>query len=60
MPGSGPGASGGAPQPDPVAGIAVALAGLDGLDHRPTAAHVAAFDRVHTALTDALSAIDQV
>jgi hypothetical protein len=48
------------PRPDPVEEVHAAMAGLDGLDPRPTAGHVAAFDRVHTALTDALSAIDEV
>jgi hypothetical protein len=51
---------GNAPRPDPVAGVGVAMAGLQGLDARPTAEHVAAFDRVHTALSDALLAIDEV
>jgi hypothetical protein len=51
---------GNAPRPDPVAGVDVAMAGLQGLDTRPTAEHVAAFDRVHTALSDALLAIDEV
>ncbi|WP_169748079.1 hypothetical protein [Pseudonocardia acaciae] len=45
------------PSPDPSPAIADAL---DGLDARPTAQHVAAFERVHAALTDALSAIDGV
>ncbi|GAA5175387.1 hypothetical protein GCM10023321_81340 [Pseudonocardia eucalypti] len=35
-----------------------ALARLDGLDRRPTAEHVPAFERIHTALTEALSTID--
>jgi hypothetical protein len=43
-----------------LAAVTSALVGLDGLEHRPTAGHVAAFERVHTALTDALSAIDGV
>jgi hypothetical protein len=46
--------------PDPTSAVADALAGLDGLESRPTAQHVAAFERVHGALTDALSAIDGV
>jgi hypothetical protein len=46
--------------PDPGADIAEALAALDRLDDRPTAGHVAAFERVHRTLTDALSAIDGV
>jgi hypothetical protein len=53
-------ASGTEPNPDPIAGIHAAMAGLAGLDARPTASHVAAFDRVHVALTDALTAIDEV
>ena len=32
-----------------------AMAGLDGLDERPLAEHVAAFERVHAALGDALA-----
>ncbi|MDT7599261.1 MAG: hypothetical protein QOK26_1338 [Pseudonocardiales bacterium] len=44
----------------PTERVAAALAGLDGLDARPTGEHVAAFERVHVALTDALSAIDGV
>src|SRR4051812_47406427 len=40
--------------------IPAALAGLDELERRPTADHVAAFERVHIALTDALAAIDGV
>lgn len=46
--------------PDPTSAVADALAELDGLQARPTAEHVAAFERVHAALTDALSAIDEV
>jgi hypothetical protein len=45
---------------EPTERVAAALAGLDGLDARPTGEHVAAFERVHVALTDALSAIDGV
>lgn len=45
------------PSADPVA---EAVAGLDALGSVPTAAHVAAFERVHLALTDALAAIDGV
>jgi hypothetical protein len=37
-----------------------ALAGLDGLDQLEPAEHVARFDAVHTALTEALSSIDKV
>ncbi len=43
-----------------LAGIDGAVAGLDGLDAVPVAEHAEAFDRVHTALADALSAIDEV
>jgi len=32
-----------------------AMAGLDGLGERPLAEHVAAFERVHAALGDALA-----
>jgi hypothetical protein len=45
---------------EPAERVAAALAGLDRLDTRPTGEHVAAFERVHVALTDALSAIDGV
>lgn len=45
---------------EPLARIASAMAHLDGLEHRPLTEHVAAFERVHLALTDALSAIDGV
>jgi hypothetical protein len=45
---------------DPGADIAEALAALDRLEDRPTSGHVAAFERVHRTLTDALSAIDGV
>jgi hypothetical protein len=46
--------------PEPVAPVAAAISELNGLEHRPLGEHVAAFDRVHLALTDALSAIDGV
>lgn len=36
--------------------IARAMAGLEGLDERPLPEHVEAFERVHTALGDALAA----
>jgi hypothetical protein len=52
--------SGTEPNPDPTAGIRVAMAGLAYLDACPTASHVVVFDRVHGALTDALTAIDEV
>jgi hypothetical protein len=45
---------------DPVAGITAALDATDNLDRLPTARHVEAYEHVHTALTDALSAIDEV
>lgn len=38
--------------------LAEALAGLRGLDQRPTAEHVRAFERVHAAMSEALAAID--
>ena len=41
---------------DPVGAVDAALAGLDGLDDRPLAEHVAVFERIHTALGDALAA----
>jgi hypothetical protein len=52
---TGPGEAG-----EPAERVAAALAGLERLDTRPTGEHVAAFERVHVALTDALSAIDGV
>lgn len=54
-----PGGGTGGPS-DLAAGIADALSALEGLDARPTATHVDAFEHMHTALTDALSAIDGV
>lgn len=44
----------------PVAAIPAALAALEDLDGRPTAEHVPAFERMHTVLTGALTAIDGV
>lgn len=41
---------------DPSVTVARAMAGLDGLDQRPLAEHVAAFEQVHAALGDALAA----
>jgi hypothetical protein len=41
---------------DPVGAVDSALAGLDGLDERPLAEHVAVFERIHSALGDALAA----
>ena len=40
--------------------VCSAMAALEGLQARPTATHVAAFEQLHAALTDALSAIDEV
>lgn len=48
------------PPPDGAQAISFAMAGLDGLDDLPVAEHVARFDAVHVALTEALSAIDKV
>jgi hypothetical protein len=45
-----------APGPEaPAAAVARAMAGLDGLAGRPLAEHVDAFERVHTALGEALA-----
>jgi hypothetical protein len=45
------------PRPaDPRPAVDSAMAGLDGLANRPPAEHVEAFERVHTALSDALAA----
>jgi hypothetical protein len=45
------------PRPvDPLVAVDRAVAGLDGLADRPPAEHVEAFERVHTALSDALAA----
>ncbi|WP_300019111.1 hypothetical protein [Pseudonocardia sp.] len=38
------------------ASVDAAMSGLDGLDDRPLADHVEAFERVHAALGDALAA----
>ncbi len=40
--------------------VAEAVVGLDALSSASTEAHVAAFERVHLALTDALATIDGV
>jgi hypothetical protein len=48
------------PPPDPTAEIDHAVAGLDELTELPVAEHVARFDAVHAALTNALSSVDQV
>jgi hypothetical protein len=45
---------------EPTTPITTAMTLLDGLQHRPPHQHVEAFERVHQALTDALSAIDGV
>lgn len=45
---------------EPSAQITGAMTLLDGLEHRPPSEHVAAFERVHQVLSDALSAIDGV
>ena len=42
------------------AAVMAAMAGLGGLDALPVTEHAEAFDRVHGALVDALSAIDGV
>jgi hypothetical protein len=41
---------------DPAEVVDAAMAGLEGLVERPLAEHVAAFERVHAALGEALSA----
>ena len=52
-----PPAGGPLPAPaDPAVVVARAMAALDGLTDRPLAAHVAAFERVHAALGEALAA----
>lgn len=43
-------------EPDAAAGVERALAGLEGLEGRPLAAHVEAFEQVHVALGEALAA----
>ena len=45
------------PRPaDPAEVVGRAMAGLDGLAEQPLAEHVAAFERVHAALGEALAA----
>lgn len=39
--------------------VDAALAYLDGLDDRPVADHVAAYDAVHRGLQDALATLDE-
>lgn len=49
--------------PDPATSIAEveeSVRQLDGLDELDTSEHVARFDAVHTALSDALSGIDRI
>ena len=41
---------------DPAEIVGAAMAGLEGLAERPLAEHVAAFERVHAALGEALAA----
>jgi hypothetical protein len=41
---------------DPAEAVDAALAGLDGIADRPLADHVAVFERIHSALGDALAA----
>jgi len=41
---------------DPAAIVGEAMAGIEGLAARPLAEHVAAFERVHAALGEALAA----
>jgi hypothetical protein len=48
------------PHTEPIAAIDVAIDGLHGLDELAIADHVARFDAVHTALTEALASIDEV
>ncbi len=44
------------PRPaDPHRAVATAMAGLDALDDRPLAEHVAVFERIHAALGEALA-----
>lgn len=44
------------PEPDATAAVDAAMAALDGIEQRPLAEHVEAFERVHAALGDALAA----
>jgi len=41
---------------DPAEVVGVAMTGIEGLAERPLAEHVAAFERVHAALGEALTA----
>jgi len=64
VPGSGVGSAGAGQEPawldpagpDPAGAVDRALAGLEGLSDRPLADHVVVFERIHTALQDALAA----
>lgn len=51
----GPGPDDAAEQ-DPTGAVETALVELDGLAARPLSEHVAVFERIHTALQDALAA----
>ena len=44
------------PGADPAEIVGAAMAGLEGLAERPLGEHVAAFERVHAALGEALAA----
>ena len=44
------------PGADPAEVVGVAMTGIEGLAERPLAQHVAAFERVHAALGEALTA----
>jgi hypothetical protein len=47
----------GPPRPaDPVEAIALAMAGLEGIENRPLTERVDAFERVHAVLGEALAA----
>ncbi len=43
------------PGADPAEVVGVAMTGIEGLAERPLAEHVAVFDDLHTALSDALA-----
>ena len=45
-----------APPPDHERAVGQAMAALEGIEGRPLGEHVAAFERVHAALSDALAA----
>jgi hypothetical protein len=46
----------GPPPSDPLAVVEEAMAALEGLAERPLGEHVEVFERIHTALGDALAA----